>query len=124
MSKLPRLFLLLAIVCALGSAQPVLAADSYAAIAFSPSTGQWGYGNGYSTRAAALQRARNECGASDARTFWTKNAWIALAVSDQDPGGYGWAWASTAAQARAKARNECLKRNPDARVVVTVSAYN
>lgn len=124
MKYLPRLFVLLALISAFWSASLVEAADVYAAVAYSPSTRQWGYSQGYPTRAQAISRALRECGSRDARTFWTKNAWIALAVSDRSPGSFGWAWASTASQARANARRQCLLRNPDARVVVCVSAYN
>jgi hypothetical protein len=96
---------------------------SYAAIAFSPSTGRWGYGNGYATQAEATARAIRECGQSDAKTNWCRNAWIALALSNESPGGWGSAWGVTAEAARSAATRECLARNPDAHVVVCVSAY-
>ncbi|HEX8490220.1 MAG TPA: DUF4189 domain-containing protein [Chthoniobacterales bacterium] len=115
------LFLIIALALGLGSS--LQAANSYAAIAYSPTTLRWGYGNGYPTQAAAIARARAECGRADARTSWAKNAWIALAISDRSRGGYGMAWATTASGARSRALAECRRRNPDARVVVCVSAY-
>lgn len=119
-----RLIALLLLASALWTSPSLEAApDSYAAIAFSPATGRWGYGNGYASRAQATNRALQECGNRDAKTMWTKNAWVALAVSDTNRGGYGWAWAATASQARAAARRECLKYNEDARGVVCVSSY-
>ena len=121
MTKLTRVFLFL--LLALAVVPSVHAADSYAAIAYSPSSGQWGYGNGYPSQAAAIARARAECGRGDARASWCKNAWIALAISDRSPGGYGMAWATTAAGARSRALAECRKHNPDARVITCVSAY-
>ena len=121
MTKLTRVILFL--ILALALAPSLQAANSYAAIAYSPSSGQWGYGNGYPSQAAAIARARAECGRSDARTFWCKNSWIALAISDSSAGGFGWAYAPTAAAARSKALALCRSRNPDARVVVCVSAY-
>jgi serine/threonine-protein kinase len=124
MRNLTRGILLVVFAFALALA-PVLqaAGDRFAAIAYSPKTGRWGYGANYPTKSEAIARARRECGRSDARTNWCRNAWIALAVSDESPGGWGSAWGETAAEARAAARRECLARNPDARVVVCVSAY-
>ena len=123
MKNLTRGIFFLIIALALGLGPSLQAAESYAAIAYSPSTGKWGYGNGYPSKSAAIARARSECGAGDARTFWCKNSWIALALSDSSPGGFGWAYAPTAAAARSRALAQCRARNPDARVVVCVSAY-
>jgi hypothetical protein len=96
--------------------------DKFAAVAYSPKTGRWGYGCNYSTKAEAIARAKRECGSKDARTNWCKNAWIALAISDDSKGGWGSAWGDTREEAQAAARRECLARNPDARVIATVSA--
>ena len=125
MKNLTRGILLIVFAFALGLAPALQAApgDRFAAIAYSPSTGRWGYGNNYPTKAAAIARAVRECGRRDAKTFWCRNAWGALALSDSAPGGYGWSWATTAAAARRGALRECRARNPDARVVVCVSAY-
>ena len=114
---------ILFLIIALALAPSLQAADSYAAVAFSPSTLRWGYGNGYPNKAQAISRARRECGSASARTSWAKNAWVALAISDRSRGGYGMAWATTASGARSRALAECRKHNPDARVVVCVSAY-
>ena len=116
------LLIVITLVFAIGPALHA-AGDSYAALAYSPSTGRWGYGNGYPTRAQATTRALAECGQSDAVTKWCKNAWIALALSDKSPGGYGWAWATTASAARSRALRECRARNPDAHIVTCVSAF-
>ena len=63
---------------------PALAvADSYGAIAFSPSTRADGWSNSFSTRADAERRALRECSARarDCRVaIWFKNACGALAV--------------------------------------------
>jgi serine/threonine-protein kinase len=121
MKNLTRGILLIAIALAL-AASPALeaAGDTYAAIAFSPKTGRWGYGNGYPTKADAIARARRECGKRDAKTNWCKNSWIALAISNQSRGGWGSAWGETEADARRAALAECLARNPDAHVVISV----
>lgn len=96
--------------------------DKYAAIAYSPKTDKWGYGCNYSTKEEAIARAKEECGAKDARTNWCKNAWISLAISKKSKGGWGSAWGETRADAEDASRKECLDRNPDARIVITVSA--
>ena len=96
------------------------AGDTYAAVAFSPSTLRWGYGQNYPTKAEAIARARRECGRKDAKTNWCRNSWIALAVSNQSRGGWGSAWGETEAAARSAALAECLSRNPDAHVVICI----
>jgi hypothetical protein len=124
MRNLTRGILLLIIVFALGLGPALQAAgDSFAAVAYSPSTGRAGYGNGYPNKSQAIARAVKECGRRDARTNWCRNAWIALAVSDRSPGGWGSSWGPTAAAARNGAIAECRARNPDARVTICVSAY-
>lgn len=97
--------------------------DRFGALAYSPKTGKWGSGSNYPTKAAAIARAVKECGRRDAKTFWFRNAWGALALSDKSPGGYGWSWGATEAEARSDALRQCLKYNPDAHVVVCISAY-
>jgi hypothetical protein len=80
--------------------------DTYAAIAYSESTGRYGYSYGYSTRAAAENRAISECNTDDAQILvWGRNAYVALALSDE--GAYGWAWASSEGQAKRLALQKC-----------------
>jgi len=122
MRNLTRAILFLTVVFALAVSPSLQAGDVYAAIAYSPKTGQYGYGQGYATKGEAIARARRECGRKDAKTNWCKNAWIALAISDASPGGWGSAWGETADIARAKSLAECRARNPDARIVICVSA--
>src|SRR2546423_14752035 len=116
------LVVLLAVVLGIGPSLQAQSSELYAAVAYSPKTGRWGYGCNYTTKAEAIARAKSECGAKDARTNWCKNAWIALAISDDSKGGWGSAWGETREAAQAAARKECLARNPDARVIATVSA--
>ena len=124
MNILRRRILLVLFALALGIAPNLRAQgdDQFAAIAYSPKTNRWGYGCNYPTKAEAIARAKSECHSKDARTNWCKNAWIALALSDQSRGGWGSAWGTTREEAEAAARRECLARNPDARVVLAVSA--
>ena len=117
------LLILFALVLGLAPASQAAPGDRYAAIAYSPESNRWGWGNNYPTKAEAIARALSECGRDDAKTNWCRNAWIALAISDKSPGGWGSAWGATPEAARKAARRECLARNPDARVVACVSAY-
>lgn len=94
----------------------------YAAIAYSPTTGKWGSARNYKSKNAAMAHARSECGQSDAPTAWCRNAWVALAISDKQPGVFGSTWGTTANAARQAAKRECLKRSSDARVVLCVSS--
>jgi hypothetical protein len=119
MKHLTRAVLL--VVISLALAAPTLqAADTYAAIAYSPSTGKWGYGHGYPTKEEAIARATRECDKDDVKTNWCKNAWLALALSNKSRGGWGSAWGETRALARSKAKAECLKHNPDAYMAVSI----
>jgi hypothetical protein len=123
MKNLARVFLFLFIALALVIGPALQAADTYAAIAYSPKSGRYGYGKGYPSKSQAIARALRECGSRNARTNWCRNAWIALALSDSSPGGWGSSWGSTADAARSGALAECRARNPDARVVICVSSY-
>jgi serine/threonine-protein kinase len=115
----PRFLVLLLLALALASSGSAPAAgNTYAAVAFSPSTGAYGYGNGFRSKEEAIERAEIECGEPDAIVKWCRNSWIALAVSSD--GGYGWSWASTAGRARARAVANCLQQNDDAKVVICV----
>ena len=124
MKNLTRGILLIVITIAVVIGPALQAADSYAAIAFCTSSGSWGCASGAATKAEAIANAIAKCNCrdEDVRTNWCRNAWIALAVSNQSKGGWGSAWGETAAEARRAAIAECLARNPDAHVVVCVSA--
>src|SRR5438093_6325294 len=92
-----RVILLIVAILAFGT-RPTLVAeegDTFAAIAFSPSTVHWAYVNGEKTKEQALAHALKKCHRSDARTNWCKNSYIALAISDRSHGGWGSAWGET-----------------------------
>ena len=68
-------------------------ADSYGAIAYSPTTRADGWSHAFSTRADAERRALRECSgrARDCRVaIWFKNACGALAVRRNGSWGSGW----------------------------------
>jgi Domain of unknown function (DUF4189) len=105
--RLIALSLVLAAAAALWTATPAHAADdTYAAIAYSPDTGHYGYAAGFSSRAAAEFEALNQCEGADAQVvIWGRNAYVALAVGED--GSYGYAWGSTETIARRIALQKC-----------------
>lgn len=76
-----------------------LAFDYYAAIAYSPSTTQYGYCYGKTSRPAAEATAIANARAYDARVVVTsRNAWCALARSNRGSGyGVGYSLSKSAA---------------------------
>jgi len=63
--------------------------DTYAAIAFSPKTGKYGYAWNYSTRAAAEKAALSECKADDAKVVtWVQFGWAVLVIAEDNAYGY------------------------------------
>ena len=100
---------------------PDTSIDNFAAIAYSVSTGKWGYSYRWGSRAEAEQEALKYCEADDAKAvMWTRNAWCALALGDD--GSYGYAWGDTAELARQYATEQCLKYGKNPSIAVCVSA--
>lgn len=92
--------------------------QTYAAIAYSPSTGKYGYGNGYRSRYAAEREALRQCPESDAKVVgWVCNGFLALAVGDDNAYGTGYSFNAGATNGAAmnNAMAECRKhtsKNP------------
>jgi hypothetical protein len=85
------------------------AQDMYGAIAYSSSTGRYGYSYDGGSRSEAEDYARSKCGRGDcAIKVWFKNACGALAVGRR--GGAGWGWSSSRESAESVALNECQSR--------------
>jgi len=84
------------------------------AIAYSQSTGDWGYqaGGGRHAPYMALKR----CKASDAKIIAQKHdCWMALALGD-DKSAYGWGYAGNRIDAERNALEECRKRTTHAKI--------
>lgn len=80
--------------------------DLYAAIAYSDSTGRWGYSFDNYTLADASVSAVSRCAAYDCRVkTWVRNGCAALARGYS--GGLGWAYNDSLAYARTRAIQEC-----------------
>jgi hypothetical protein len=98
--------------------------DTYAAIAYSPSTGSYGYAYNCDSRGEAERLALKHCKARDARiATWVHNGFCALAVGDdQSCWGSGWSYGDGATNREAKryALDECRKRTTGAHIILCV----
>lgn len=87
----------------------VQAQNNYGAIAYSSSTGRYGYSYDFGSRGEAEDYARSQCGRSDCVVkVWFKNACGALAVGQR--GALGWGWSGSRGSAEDRALNECQSR--------------
>ncbi len=104
-----------------GEAASVRAEDHYAAIAYSRSTGAYGYAYGYHTRKEAEDEALKRCDAEDAQVLtWGQNRWIALARASDN--SYGHAGADTESEAQKTALSYCGEHSDDCEIVVSIYA--
>lgn len=86
-------------------------ADSYGALAYSPSTGASGWSHSYSTRSAAEASALRGCApyARDCRVaIWFVNACGAIATG---PDGWGSGWGNTRTRAEYEAMQVCNRHS-------------
>lgn len=87
------------------------------AIAFSESTGRWGYSSG-GGRSAPYKAIQN-CKAADAKVIAQQfDCWMALALGD-DKGAYGWGYAGNRDDAERFALEACSKRTKNSKVVLS-----
>ncbi len=112
---MPALFAILLSLTFIGS---TFASGPFCAIAYSPSTGRWGHGEGYPNRASAETRALAECSTYDARVVvWVHHGYASLAV-DNSYGRYGVGYGASLARAKRNAIRGC--NSPNAHVVQSV----
>ncbi len=91
-------------------------ADEYGAIAYSVDSGRHGWSYNYGSRAAAENRALNECGEASCKVvLWFRNACGALATGDDN--GYGTGWAGTRRGAETNAMLNCRQVSDNCSVV-------
>jgi hypothetical protein len=96
-----------------------IASAAHAAIAYSQSTGSFGYSWGYAYQDGAELAALDRCDGEDAEVVgWVRNGWCALAVGDGN--GYGCAWGLTEAEAQENALIECSKNTTNCRIAACV----
>src|SRR5262249_48977445 len=106
----------------------VFSGSTYAAIAYSPATGNYGYAYNHGSRAAAETAAIRYCKADDARIVtWVNNGFCALALGDdQEAWGVGWSYGDGATNTYAKTRalQEARKRTTNAKIILCVCSEN
>jgi serine/threonine-protein kinase len=99
---------------------------SYAAVAFSPSTGAFHYSFNYGSRAAAVKAALAAHDADDARIVcWVNRGFCALALSaDKSCWGTGWTFGDGASNTDAMefALDDCRERAEGAHIVLCISS--
>ena len=101
--------------------------DSYAAIAYSPATGEYAYAYNYGSRGAAERAALANCKETDAKVVgWVKAGWLALAVGDNKAYGVAWEYGEGAANVTAKKRalKELADRGGKTTVLICVCSGN
>jgi hypothetical protein len=87
------------------------------AIAYSETTGDWGYATGGGR--SAPYKALQYCKAADAKVIAQQSdCWMALALGD-DKGVYGWGHAGNRSDAEGFALESCSKRTKNAKVVLS-----
>ncbi|KJS16732.1 MAG: hypothetical protein VR78_06945 [Hoeflea sp. BRH_c9] len=92
-------------------------ADNFGAIAFSQTTGAYGYSFDMGSRRDAETRAMRECRSRSKNcqvAIWFKNACGSVAIGAN---GWGSAWAGTRANAERAARNNCSKHTSGCKVL-------
>jgi hypothetical protein len=95
----------------------------WAALAWSPSTGRYGYSCGWLSEVNARRVALKNCNARDAQVvYYVGNGYLAVAQGD-DPLAIGYGGAKTAAEAKAIALRECRKRTTNCSIAVCVHAW-
>jgi hypothetical protein len=131
--KIAHIFVAVALAALAGMFARVAAADeievdpdSFAAIAYSPSTGEFRYAYNYEDRGSAEQAALKTSTAKDARIVcWVNEGFCALALGDDKSAwgtGYQFGNGANTNAAKATALAECKKRTTGAHIVVCLSS--
>jgi serine/threonine-protein kinase len=94
-------------------------ASSYGAIAYSPTTGRYGWSCRAPERATAEKIAINSCGTADATiVVWGGDTHLALALGDGQ--AYGSAWDANRSRAEQKALETCSRYGTNCRVALQI----
>ena len=103
-----------------------VSSDSYAAIAYSPSTGKYAYSYDRKSRKAAEKEALEKCGAPDATiACWVNRGFAALALGkDKSCWGSGWKYGDGADTTETKnmALEDCRNRTTGVYIAVCLSS--
>lgn len=100
------------------------AADTYCGIAFSPSTGAFGYSfnqaSAEAARSVAIRNCESHSKQRDSVSYTARNAWAALAVGRGN--GYAWGWGTTKAIAEKNALQACARYTTGARIRMSLNS--
>jgi hypothetical protein len=89
--------------------------DNWGALAYSTSTGRYGFAYDYASQSQAINAAVERCKARDCQAVvWFVNGCGAFAKGDS---AYGWGIGNTRALAESKALAECRKRGGGCRII-------
>ena len=112
MSLKTRLTTGLAAAAVMAGSVPLAAAANFGAIAYSNTTGAYGYSYDYGSRRSAEQAALANCrsnGSGCKVVIWFQNSCGALAIGSDF--GWGAAWASSRSQAERSAMRYCRQNS-------------
>ncbi|HEY4283275.1 MAG TPA: DUF4189 domain-containing protein [Chthoniobacterales bacterium] len=117
-------------LCVLMQVLSVLAIDvsnrTYAAIAYSPSTGNYGYAYDYKSRKGAEAAALEKCNELDAQIVcWINRGFCSLALGDDKSAwGVGWEYGNGAQSKKSENRalENCRKRTTGGYIAVNLSS--
>ena len=123
------LSVLVCVIVTLSNAQPILGQESearsgvyYAAIAFSMSTGRYGFAFNHEDLNEARDAALRNCRASDGKVVATsENNWCVLALGNKRS-AFGWANGDQNGDVRSRAIDEVMKHTSGGYVAVCVHA--
>ena len=102
-----------------------ISSDSYAAIAYSPTTGKYTYAYDLRSRSAAENAALEKCGEDAHLACWVNRGFCALALgSDKSCWGIGYSYGNGANTDKAKndALEDCRNRTSGAHIAVVLSS--
>jgi hypothetical protein len=97
--------------------------STYAAVAYSSSTGSYGYAWNYGTRGEAEQVALSRCTAADARIVgWVQGGWLALAIGENNAYGVGSEYGDGATNTVAEQRaiDQCHSRGEKVSILICI----
>lgn len=101
--------------------------DRFAAIAYSPKTGKYGYAQDCYSREIAERTALKNCDAEDARiATWVCNGFCAIAVGSDGAWGAGYSNSLKASNKSAKenALETCRENCPDAKMLLCICSID
>jgi len=102
-----------------------ISSDSFAAIAYSPTTGKYAYAYDLRSRSAAEKDALEKCGEDAHLACWVNRGFCALALgSDKSCWGIGYSYGngSNTDKAKNEALADCRNRTSGARIAVVLSS--